>query len=353
MEDAGFLKRDDQSRPWLDLELYELGSAPLPKRAIRSSPVVQSMIQSPTSARRRVSPIGASRPANRSAVSAPNLRAACRRSRARSAARPCSIPRCDALRPSFGAVFVLPRPNPHREVFLEVARLVQSIHLRHVSYLQVQTNPPSRHLLRPQQHHFPQRSELRCPQAPVQRRHLPRNAARRRVLQGRQQRRRVVVPQIVGRDPQGVKRQVALAREQRIGSRCDACLPAAGARGARGHQVDDPRRRTPRRRPGVEHDRQHRRQPVGGPEPLAPPAFDVEVVDVVADAHGRAFISSALSLRSVQGSQPGMGLPSFNSQGRQSAPGAPCRRHGSYRRLRDTAATGDRSRSLAPPRSRR
>ena len=38
---------------------------PLPKRAISSAPVVQSMIQSPACARRRVSPIGASRPAVR------------------------------------------------------------------------------------------------------------------------------------------------------------------------------------------------------------------------------------------------------------------------------------------------
>ena len=73
-----------------------------PTRAISSSPLAHSMIQSPVSARRSGSSIRASRPASRSAVPASNLRAACRRSRFRSAAMPCSMPRS---MPSMRATF--------------------------------------------------------------------------------------------------------------------------------------------------------------------------------------------------------------------------------------------------------
>ena len=128
----------------------------------------------------------------------------------------------DALRPSFGAVFVLPRPEARRIVRLDSCKRSISAMSRIPRFRSIRRFAT----LRPQQHHFPQRSELRCPQPP--RRHLPRNAARRRVLQGRQQRRRVVVPQIVGPDPQGVKRQVAVTRKQGIGSRRH--LPPRGRR---------------------------------------------------------------------------------------------------------------------------
>ena len=64
-----------------------------PTRAISSSPLAHSMIQSPVSARTLRSSIRASRPASRWAVPASNLRAASRRSRSRSAAMPCSMPR--------------------------------------------------------------------------------------------------------------------------------------------------------------------------------------------------------------------------------------------------------------------
>ena len=107
-----------------------------PTRAISSSPLADSMIQSPASARRSGSSIRDSRPASRSAVPASNLRAACRRSRSRSAAMPL-----DALLDAFGAAFrailVLLRQGALREEHFELTRLVQPVHFRHVFYPQV------------------------------------------------------------------------------------------------------------------------------------------------------------------------------------------------------------------------
>ena len=61
-------------------------------RSSRSSPVAQSMIQSPTSASGSGAVRSSSSLDSRSAVSSPNLRAACRHSRRRPPVRPCLIP---------------------------------------------------------------------------------------------------------------------------------------------------------------------------------------------------------------------------------------------------------------------
>ena len=74
----------------------------------------------------------------------------------------------------------------------------------------------------------------------------------------RNERRRVVPPQSVSRDPQGVKHQVAVAGEHRMGSRCDAGLACAALRRARGDQIDDALRRAPRRCPRADARRSYR-----------------------------------------------------------------------------------------------
>ena len=185
---------------------------------------------------------------------------------------------------------------------------MQLIHIHHVAHLQVQTDSLPRHSLRPRQDHLSERRKLRGVQPHAQRRHLRGDALRSRVLQRCEQRRRVVLPQIVSRDPQGVKHQVAVAGEHRMGSRCDAGLACAALRRARGDQIDDALRRAPRRCPRVEHDGQHRRQPVGGAEPLAPPALGVEAVDVAADAQRHQEVDLGLELQHHHQVQPRVGV---------------------------------------------
>ena len=97
-------------------------------RSSRSSPLSQSMIQSPTSASGPGAVRPSSKPDSRPAVSPPNLRAACRHNRLLSSTRPCSIP-CSTLLDALLAAFFDPLPSPFLYPFRQHGpHLLQRLH---------------------------------------------------------------------------------------------------------------------------------------------------------------------------------------------------------------------------------
>ena len=199
----------------------------------------------------------------------------------------------------------------------DVVGVFHSVHLRHVLHLDCQSRLP-RPPAGPREHHGPQLAQLRRPQPPAHGADQFRQRRGQRVLERRKQRRRVVVAQIVRPDPLRVKQQAAVAREARIGSPRPARLFVSDFRRPRRHQVDDPRRRAPRRFADVEHDGQHRREPVAGAEPPAPPLLHVEAVHVVADTQRHQVVDGGLELQHHHQVQPWPG--SFDPGG-VAAPG--------------------------------
>ena len=152
----------------------------------------------------------------------------------RPSARPASRPPTldttldPTLDPTLGSTLFLPYLSPCPVERLDVVGVLHSVHLRHVLFLDCQPRLP-RTPSGPFEHDLLELPQLRRPQPPAHRAHQLRQRRGRRILQPRQQRRRVVVPRILPPDPVRVKQHIAVAREPRVGPPRRAPLLAVSA----------------------------------------------------------------------------------------------------------------------------
>ena len=118
-----------------------------------------------------------------------------------------------ALLDAFGAELILVGPTPCREVGLQFAGFVQSVHYRHVVSPQIEVHQSLRRSLCPQQHDLQERPQFRIIEPRPQSRRVLGQVFHGRIADPDQQRCGIVVPKIVDRYPQRVKGEVTIAGE--------------------------------------------------------------------------------------------------------------------------------------------